>query len=318
MMAEGEDQHGSVLMMHLLDGEPQGPRILEFTHTNTEAIAVPRTAYERVSRKLPAFKRPGTYILVYDPSTGGPLTEKLYIGEADVAQLRLDQHARDPDKDWRWVVLFTSRNGRMNNAHAQFLEARLVALARQAGRAELVNANDPQEPTLDLADKSMALRFLTDVLVYCPILGLNAFTTPRTPQSVSAPPSPGVPEITSLVAAAPQTPSPVIYHLAQLPEAKGFNTDEGFVVLRGSPLRPGVAASADDNHGVTRHRTQLRERGILEPFEDTLRFTRDHSFNSPSQASILILGYPISGRTAWVTDDGITLNEVEASTLSPS
>jgi hypothetical protein len=302
-------------MIHLLDGEPQGPRTLEITHTNTKAIAVPRTEYERVSRVQGEFGRPGCYILVFDPSIDGPLTEKLYIGQADVGRTRLDQHAHDKDKDWTWLVLFTSKDGRMNNAHAQYIEARLIAAARQVGRAELVNVVGPEEPTLDPADKAMAERFLSDILVYCPILGLSAFSAPKAPISAGTDASEPKPPLPFTVTVSVSKSTTVTYHLDSLPDASGYNTEEGFVVMRGSPLRSHVSPSANEWFGVSKTREQLLSRGILEREGDALRFARDYVFNSPSQAAYVVLGYSTSGRTVWVTSDGRTLNEVEAGTL---
>lgn len=319
-------QQQSVLMMHLLNGEPQGPRTLELTHTNTKAIAVPRKEYERVSRAQGEFGRPGCYILVFDPSIGSSLTEKVYIGQADVGRIRLDQHARDAEMDWVWLVLFTSKDGRMNNAHAQHIEARLVAMARGIGRAELVNMVNPEEPTLDPADRVMAERFLSDILVYCPILGLNAFSIPRAPTTAgqqvgepeAQPTSTGVPTIpikTTLALWVSKTPA-ATYHLNNLPEAHGYNTEDGFVVLSGSPLRPHVTESADEWHGVSKIRDQLLSTGVLVKDGEVLRFARDYVFTSPSRAAYVVIGYSTSGRTAWVTEEGVTLNEVEAGRLT--
>jgi hypothetical protein len=314
-----EEERESVLMLHLLDGEPQGPRVLEITHTNSKAIAVPRTAYERISKARSEFGRPGAYILVYDPIGGGPLSERIYIGEADVARERMNTHVRAADDDWNWFVLFTSRDGRMNKVHAEYIESRLVALARQSGRAVLENKNEPQEPTLDPADRATARRFLADVLMYCPILGIAAFSAPLSPSLGTTPQS-----AKSGVPASP-TPQPTIpatalvYHLRALPEAKGYNSEKGFVVLSGTPLRDDVAPSVETSYGgLANLRNELEARGVLSKVGGTRHFNRDYVFDSPSQAAIFVLGYSISGRTAWVAGDGRTLNEVESGGLTES
>jgi hypothetical protein len=312
-----EDERESVLYLHLLDGEPQGPRVLGITHTNSQAIAVPRGSYERVSKSRPEiFKLPGVYILVYDPIGVGPLSERIYIGEADVARERMNTHVREADDDWNWFVLFTSRDGKMNKVHAEYIESRLVALAHQAGRAELENKNDPQEPTLDPVDMAIARRFLADVLMYCPLLGIGAFSTPRGLTPTAPSPKPFVSEAaTASPIMSVGSPSPVRYHIKTMIEAKGYNSERGFVVLAGSPLRPDVSPSAEQRYGLTKLRDELEARGIISRGDGVRRLAREYVFDSPSQAAVFVLGYPVSGRTTWITDDGRTLNDVESGEL---
>lgn len=308
-----EEKLGSVLRLHLLDDDPKGPRVLEATHRNTKAIVTPRSSYEHTSETLSDFRRPGVYVLVYPEPESAVFSERVYIGQADVAKDRIDVHHRDPKKDWTLVALFTSKDGALNNVHAQFLEARLVALAKIAGRAQLENKVSPQEPTLDPADRDIASRFLHDIILYSPALGINAFEAPR---SLQAGPTQigGVPEPASDVRLSPTSSatSPPLYHLDSLPGARGLNTADGFVVFAGSPLRAEVAPSANERAHVGALRSELRKNGIIGDTEGSLKFLRDHVFNSPSQAAIVLLGYPVSGRAEWKIADGRSLNEVEA------
>ena len=63
-----------------------------------------------------------------------------YIGEADPLIERLVQHYRTKDW-WTSVVFFASKDRQLNKAHVQYLEAKLVQLARAANRCRLENAN---------------------------------------------------------------------------------------------------------------------------------------------------------------------------------
>jgi hypothetical protein len=48
---------------------------------------------------------------------------------------------------WTRAIGFTTGSaGQLNKAHVQFLESRLIALARAAKRLPLDNANQPAEP----------------------------------------------------------------------------------------------------------------------------------------------------------------------------
>jgi hypothetical protein len=111
------------------------------------------------------------------------------------------------------------------------------------------------------------------------------------------------------------SPSPVLYHIKTMIEAKGYSSEGGFVVLAGSPLRPDVAPSAEQRYGVTKLRDELEARGIISRGDGVRRLAREYFFNSASQAAVFVLGYPVSGRTTWITDDGRTLNDVESGEL---
>jgi hypothetical protein len=315
MSGMGEKQLGSVIKVHLLSGDPRGSRVLAATHSNTKGIAVPRSEYEAMSRELEDFSRAGVYVLVYPPpeTSASVFSERVYVGQADVAKERIDAHHRDPAKDWTWVALFTSRDKTMNNVYAQFLEARLVGLARSARRAELVNRNDPQEPTLDAEDRDTASHFLGDIVVYSPILGINAFEVPPSPPSIVAPPPFGMAGLTEIEVGRAESLATrsVVYHLQRLPEAKGTNTPSGFVVFKDSPLRMIVAPSAEEA-GVSRKRDELLKQEVLVSAADGLKFARDFTFDSPSAAAMLVLGNVTSGRTEWRDKSDRTLNEVES------
>lgn len=305
------DRIGTVIKVHLLRGEPRGSRVLSATHSNTKGIAVPRSEYEAMSRDLEDFQRAGAYVLVYPPPDTGGFAERVYVGQADVAKDRIDTHHKDPSKDWTWVALFTSRDKTMNNVYAQFLESRLVSLARGAGRAELVNRNDPQEPTLDAEDRDTATHFLRDIVVYCPILGINAFEVPQNPTAMTPAPDAATRTEFGLAPVGSLAARNVTYHLQRLPEARGTNTPSGFVVFKGSPLKTTVAPSAEEA-GVTRKRSDLLNQKVLVSTGDGLRFARDFTFDSPSAAAMLLLGNVTSGRTEWRDESDRTLNEVEA------
>ena len=74
-----------------------------------------------------------------------------YIGEADPVIDRLLYHYKDKDW-WTTVVFFVSKDRQLNKAHVQYLEAKLVQLARSANRCRLENANQPAEPSLSEMD----------------------------------------------------------------------------------------------------------------------------------------------------------------------
>ena len=123
------------LRIFLLHGTPDGPQIVEKSNWTGHAIRCSRAQYPAL-RERPELSRPGLYVLVAAAEGADP--PPIYVGEADVARSRLDEHARTKDF-WTHLVLFTSKDGNLNKAHVKYLEARLVERARRARRAELEN-----------------------------------------------------------------------------------------------------------------------------------------------------------------------------------
>lgn len=91
---------------------------------------------------------------------------------------RIERHTCQKDF-WTHAAAFTSKDFNLNRAHVQYIEARLVALASEAKRAELDNSNVPQEPSLSEADRTDAEAFLQDVLLCLPLVRANFFEKPR-------------------------------------------------------------------------------------------------------------------------------------------
>ena len=55
-------------------------------------------------------------------------------------------HNKDEAKDfWEEAVLFVSKDGNLTKSHVRYLESRLIALAKEAKRATLVNGTSPSE-----------------------------------------------------------------------------------------------------------------------------------------------------------------------------
>ena len=79
------------------------------------------------------------YVLVGGDSDK-PGFRKIYIGEGDTILPRLISHNSDDSKDfWSEAVVFVSKDENLTKAHARYLEARLIALAKEAKRATVAN-----------------------------------------------------------------------------------------------------------------------------------------------------------------------------------
>ncbi|HEY8596501.1 MAG TPA: GIY-YIG nuclease family protein [Devosiaceae bacterium] len=158
------------------DGDPEGVRIIDRMNWTGIGVAFPRSRWSEV-RGRPEFQRTGVYILTGYSGTEDELPT-LYIGQGDGVRSRIDQHAQNKDF-WDWGIIFVSNSGGLNRAHVTWLEHALVDRANAAGRCNLDNGNNPQEPALSEAEKADLQGFLKEILQILPLVGLRAFEYPK-------------------------------------------------------------------------------------------------------------------------------------------
>lgn len=264
-------------------GEPEGLRIVEKSNWTGHGLVFPRAQFVE-ARRRPELKRTGVYVL-WGPSESGQLP-RVYVGEGEVVLPRLEQHMRQKEF-WTHAAVFTSKDQNLNKAHVQYLEARLVALAAEAKRAELDNGNVPQLPALSEADRADAEGFLNDLLLCLPVVGMSLFEK----------------------AGASGLPALELLLRAKGIEARGLDGAEGFVVRAGSQA---VKEEVPSIHAYMADlRRSLLAQGVMEPTSTGYRLTQDYIFNSPSTAAGVLLGRPANGRTEWKHADGRTLKQIQ-------
>ncbi|MFA5167316.1 MAG: GIY-YIG nuclease family protein [Candidatus Omnitrophota bacterium] len=276
------------IRIFVVDGDPDGLRLVERTNWSGKALMFPRALYPQVRNRV-EFKQPGVYLLL-GPRTDGD-GEMLYIGEGDPVRDRFEMHHANKDF-WTRAVFFVAGPGQLNKAHVQFLEAQLVSIANAAKRMSLDNGNKPSEPTLSEADRAYMEGFLDNILGILPVLGIHAF------------------EKSPLIATRGEIP--VLTCHGRGVTATGHDTPQGFVVQAGS------FAAADPVESLQKHfpstcelRADLLKNGVLILENNTLRFTQDYTFSSPSLASSVVLGRSSNGRTDWKDSAGRTLKEIQ-------
>jgi len=264
-------------------GEPEEMRIVEKSNWTGQGLVLPRAQYSEL-RMRPELNRTGVYIL-WGPGESGQLP-RVYVGEGDPVRPRLDQHAKQKDF-WTHAAVFTSKDQNLNKAHVQYLEARLIELARDAKRAELDNSNIPQLPTLSEADRADADGFLGDLLLCLPIVGINLFEKAR----------------------AKRDKSHALFLKAKGIEACGEEISEGFIVRAGSQAVKEAVMSCHSY--LIALRQSLIQQGVLLEKEFYYLLTQDYIFNSPSTAAGVLLGNSTNGRIAWKDSKGRTLKEIQ-------
>jgi hypothetical protein len=127
------------------------------------------------------FNKPGVYIL--RGQAQDQVTATIYIGEGDPVRGRLDSHFA---KKAFWDEVFVCvDDGKLNKAHIQHLESRLVTLAKGAGFCTLDNDNAPQLPTLSQAEATSVENYLNKLLSVLRALGLKSFEQSSHPEDTS-------------------------------------------------------------------------------------------------------------------------------------
>lgn len=274
---------GFSVRIFIPSGEPEALRIVEKSNWTGQGLVFPR-AQLAAARQRSELKRTGVYIL-WGPGDSGQLP-RVYVGEGDIVLPRLDQHAGKKDF-WTHAVVFTSKDQNLNKAHVQHLEARLVALATEAKRAELDNGNVPQLPLLSEADIADAESFLRDLLLCLPVVGVGFFEKAKA----------GTPKASDL------------FLKAKGIEARGFDGSEGFVVRAGSQAVKEEVASI--HAFLSELRQSLVAKGVLGASAGLYAVTQDYVFNSPSTAAGVLLGRSANGRVEWKDASGRTLKEIQ-------
>lgn len=147
-------------------GAPDGILVASRDDWPGRAVIFPRALAGEVKGRK-EYQQPGIYILVS--------RKRMYIGEGDPVGDRIDTHVKYKDF-WKKGVFFTAEGGRLNKAHVQHLESRLISLAKHANRVPLDNANQPTVPALSEEDHAFTENFLHEVLLMLPLLGFWQFS----------------------------------------------------------------------------------------------------------------------------------------------
>lgn len=283
MINSRERPRGFSVRLFLPEGDPDGVKTVEKSNWTGRGLVIPRSLFAE-TRSRTELGHTGVYILV-GPDEKSQLP-RVYVGEGDPIGPRLEQHAKNKDF-WTQAVAFTSKDQNLNKAHIQFLEYRLIDLAKVAKRCVLDNTNTPQPPSLSEADTAEAEGFLADVLLCLPVLGYGYFD---------------------------EAPAPTQTTLEFILNAKGVKGDgyeasTGFVVRAGSQA---VKSETKSIHGyLTDMRRSLVEQGVFVDRGQYFEMTQDYTFNSPSTAAGVLLGRSANGRTGWKTPEGHTLKSIQ-------
>lgn len=287
------DTKGRSLELFYIDGHLDGMITAELFNWTGHVFVTPRTRLtEALKREEAGYA--GVYLLLGEKEG----EDFAYIGEAEDLGVRLKQHAAASDKDW-WetAVLVSASANRLNKAHVKYLEARLIAMAREIGHTPLHNGNSPKLPGLTEADIAKMEAFLASLMVVLPAIRVDMFIQRSRPAGSSRP----VPAFEA--AEADQAATESVRFVLNKPRidltAKAIFQDGEFIVEAGSQARSEWYGEGGQSASYQPLHDELVRSGILQMVGTHRVFTKDYAFRSPSAAAAVVFGHSVSGPAAW-------------------
>lgn len=281
---------GRTIQLFLVDGKPTGLRKATI-HGWTGLLFVSGasafgdlTAREEVDRT-------GVYILA-GPDPDKPGDTRVYIGSGNSVAERIEQSAKKREF-WETAITVTTSDDDLSKGHAEYLEARLIQQAVEAGRVTLDNGTQPDSlrRRLPEADVANMEQFLANLRIILPVIGLDMLK-PQ-PKAVSTAANPSSPSVSHEMQFEIRHKSGV--------EATAVEEDGEFIVLEGSEALTATGYVQLSYGGLKK---KLIADGVLVPQEGPsssgkLRFAKPWSFNSPSAAAAVVLDRNSNGRLEW-------------------
>lgn len=279
----------ATLKLFLVYGDPKRLRTAELSNWTGKAVAGPRSEFDKLLERNEC-ESTGLYFLTgVDPSTS---KKAIYIGEAENIRSRVKSHLT---KDfWNQIVFFVSKDENLTKAHVKYLEGRFIDLAKESGRAHVMNSQG-SGARLPESDREEMEIFLEKMQQMLPALDIDAFVPAVAKQTVD------------------QIQKEILFCKIKNVIARGYQTPNGFIVLEGSQAVLEERSSAQKWPSVLAQRNNLIEEQILIKSGDSYAFAKDTEFSSPSAAAATIHGGSANGLTAWADSQGRSLKQIEKS-----
>lgn len=273
---------GRTIRLYLVDGSATGLLTAEIINWTGKILVGPRSRLADLGKRDES-RRTGVYFLI-GPDPEAPGRECVYIGEGDRVLTRLVGHDKDERKDfWTNTIVVVSKDENLTKSHGRYLESRLIELAKQSGRAGVVNGTAPLPPPLPEPDVADMESFLDHIRLILPAIG-HSFLQPK-------------PDTTRPSGRTTESPLFVISKVGARAEAREI--DGEFVVLQGSTAR---REGVESWTSYRSQRDQLVHEGKLIPHPtnpDLYQFAESVAFASPSAASSVVMARNTNGRIEW-------------------
>jgi len=275
------------IQIFLPGGDPRGIRVAEITTRIVQLIEVPRSLLADFL-KMPESNQVAVYFLF--GGADDPDGSSIYIGQTGDLRTRMAEHNRKKDF-WQRALVLISRTNSLTQTHALFLEWYCLQACRKAGRYSDENGNSGSKPHTPPPLEADCLEIFDSGHTLLSALGYPVFDSVAGPLAASK-------------------DDELFFCTSSGASGKGLYTQEGFVVLSGSIGRkenvPSIIGTAGE-----RFRNKLLESGAMRADGDTVVFTKDYLFGSPSMAAAALMGRTANGWIEWKNKSGETLDAVK-------
>ena len=242
--------------------------------------------------------------LLSGPDPDDQFRSRVYVGESETVGRRLREHDAGEQRDFfDRAIVFVSKDENLTRSHVRYLELLLTQKITEAGRTTLMHTNQPGGASLPEADVSDMQLFFDQIETILPVLGLDILR----PIVVQRPPvSSGSSAVISL--------SEYVLQIG-VASARAVETNGEWIVKANSVAKKSDTPSLPSTYGALREQLKA-DRGLVPNDTETLRFTRDVRFTSPTAAACVVYGASISGPAHWKTEaTGQTYAEIRQETL---
>lgn len=274
------------IQLFLVDGTPTGLRKATI-HGWTGLVFVATASTFGTLTERPEVDRTGVYILA-GPDPQRPGETRVYIGSGNSVRERVKQSAVQREF-WETAIAVTTSDDDLSKGHAEYLEARLIEIASQAGRVLLDNGTNPTSlrRRLPEADRANMEQFLANLKIVLPVIGLDMLKPqPRAASQTSTP-------------VEQRTSGEIHFEIRHKTgvQAEAVEEDGEFIVLEGSQALINTGFVQQSYGGL---KQKLISDGVLVPLnEEMMAFAKPYPFSSPSAASAVILDRNSNGRIEW-------------------
>jgi hypothetical protein len=276
---------GRTIQLYLVDGTTTGLRKASI-HGWTGLIFVATASTFASLTERAEVDRTGVYILSGpDPDRIGET--RVYIGSANSVRERIKQSAVQRDF-WEIAITVTTSDDDLSKGHVEYLEARLIELADEAGRVSMENATNPASlrRRLPEADRANMEQFLTNLKIILPVIGLDMLK-----------PKPRA--VTQTGTIDQRTSGEVRFEIRHKTgvQAEAVEENGEFIVLEDSQALINTGF-VQQSYASLKHK--LIAEGVLVPHgNDMMTFAKPFPFSSPSAAAAVVLDRNSNGRIEW-------------------
>ena len=290
--------NGKNFNLFLMDGDVTGRIKCTLSNWTGLAYKIPRSHLDKCKERQD-LKQSGVYFLFGRNDNN---EEVVYVGQAGIRKngegvlFRVTEHLKDKEY-FSDAVILTTQNNSFGPTEISYLENKFTNLAREIERFKVRNENEPNAGNVTEEKESE----LEDFVVYCKmvlgVLGYKIFV-----------PLIKTEKDNNIVENTAET---LLYLHSKSKKSNRTikatckRTNEGFVVLKGSMIEE------IDYFSIP---TTLKEkRANCKKRKDIVdgKLYKNMLFDSPSYASMFVLGRSSNGRTDWKTKDGMTLSALE-------